>query len=376
MQHSDSPYILSYQTAQKCLAKPSMLAPSLTTYLTRVQRSTNVNLAPLIAYTQQMLSFMQGSLHKEIKKQLIAPLGTENLSKYEKLTGDLGNKVLVALSQKRDDIDLVTDIEEPLFLGVVQEVFGFVPGNSATFLRDVDVSLKVAEPVQSIKTLLKIQDALTEIINDITVQLNLPNKPGLLFDIHKSLCSGPQPHSLEQIAATIAILLIASRTTSETISHIIIKNSELSFVAREKFSNQVWVSTHFQTLVRYCASTEFLTRVASADLKIDDVALHADEAVFIHVPSTNRDQRHHRSCEYAQLDEGEPERHLAFGAGVHRCPGQYLAQQLIVSFIPELYTQFPAVSIEPGSVKFKSSLLARRVSSARVVLLGAENGIR
>ncbi|WP_296049326.1 cytochrome P450 [uncultured Alteromonas sp.] len=307
---------------------------------------------------------------------MVAPLGSENLSKYEKVTGNVGNKVLVALSEKKADIDLVTDIEEPLFLGIVQQVFGFVPGNLATFLRDVDISLKVAEPVQSVKTLLKIQDALTRIIGDITAQLNLPNKPGLLYDIYNTLRSGTQPHSTEQIAATIAILLIASRTTSETISHIVIKNSELSVSIRKKFSNPEWVSTHFQSFVRFCASTEFLTRVASAEIKVDDVTLKADEAVFIHVPSTNRDQRHHRSCEYAQLDEGAPERHLAFGAGVHRCPGQYLAQQLIVSFIPKLYAQFPAIFIEPGSVKFKSSLLARRVSSARVVLLGAENGIR
>lgn len=376
MQHTDQPYIRSYQTAQKCLAKPSMLAPSLTTYLTQVQHCANVNLAPLITYTQQMLSFMQGSMHKEIKKQLLAPLGAENLSRYEKPTSDVGNNVLLALSQKKDDIDLVIDIEEPLFLGIVQQVFGFVSGNLETFLRDVDISLKVAEPVQSVKTLLKIQDALTRIIGDITVQINQPGKPGLLYDIHNTLRSGLQPHSIEQIAATIAILLIASRTTSETVSHIIIKNSELSVGMREKFSNPEWVGAHFQSLVRFCASTEFLTRVASTDLEIDDVALHADEAVFIHVPSTNRDHRHYRSCEYAQLDEGAPERHLAFGAGVHRCPGQYLAQQLIVSFIPELYNQFPAISIEPDSVKFKSSLLARRVSLARVVLLGAENGIR
>lgn len=368
MQHSERPTICSQQTAQKCLAKPVMVAPSLVNFLKQIQIRANVDLEPLIKYTQQILSFMQGGIHKQIKKQLLNPLGLENLDQYQRCIDEVCDKAIADLAQKQDAVDLVRDIEEPLFVGIVQHVFGYIPDSIESFLKDVDVSVKIAEPVQSVKTLLHIQTVFTNMLIAITEQLKTPHKSGLIYDIHNTLSDEAKAYNLEQIAATIAILMIASRTTSETISHIIIKNGTLASPSRAKFSNQKWVAEHFQTLVRFCASTEYLTRVASADVAFDNIQLKQNDSVFIHVPSVNLDKTHFSNCEYTHLDTFPPERHLAFGAGVHRCPGQDLARQLIVTFIPRLYRRFPEVRVAPVSVTFKSSLLAKRVASAEVLL--------
>ncbi|MDP5190912.1 hypothetical protein, partial [Rheinheimera baltica] len=135
MQHSKRPLICLHQAAQKCLAKPVMLAPSPVDYLEKIQNSANVDLKLLIAYSQQMLFFMQGSIHQDIKERLREPLGPENVSRYQLIIDDVCEEVLFTLAQKSGVVDIVCDIEEPLFVGLVQRVFGYAPVCVRSFLR-------------------------------------------------------------------------------------------------------------------------------------------------------------------------------------------------------------------------------------------------
>jgi cytochrome P450 len=374
MQQPKIPVICTHSKAQKCLAMPKMIVPSIVFYLEQIQINAKVDLQPLIDYSQLLLTFMSGDIHKHIKKQLIKPLGNENLFYYQTIIENVCHTAVAGLDHKHRTIDLVRDVEEPLFVGITQGVFGYKPTCVESFLKDVDVGVKIAEPVQSVKKLLKIQSVLVGMITEITEQLKAPLKQNLISDIRHALRSGAEPHSLEQIAATIVILIIASRTTSELISHIIIKNSNLNGVTRAYYSDKQWVSDHFESLVRFCASTEYLTRVASCDMAIEDMSLSKNDSVYIHIPSVNRDATFYRNNKYEQIDGSSPERHMAFGAGVHRCPGQFLARQLVVTYIPELYSRFPDITVDPNSVTYKSSVLAKRVASAPVLLSKSPQG--
>jgi cytochrome P450 len=345
-----------------------MLAPSIIPYLQKVQDSAGVDLHLLINYSQNIMSFMRGNVHKNIKKQLNKPLGLENLEGYQEIINDICRKAVAALHNSAGALDLVRHIEEPLFIGVTQRIFGFVPECSESFLKDVDIGVKIAEPMQSVKTLLRIQDVFHRMIVEISELLKAPRQPSLIDDIHNALGGNHDQNSIEQIAATIAILIIASRTTSETLAHIIIANSRLPDSSCAQFSDPKWVSENFQSLVRFCASTEYLTRVASSDIEVEDISLCKNRSVYVHIPSVNRDSEYYTNCQYAKLDKYPPERHLGFGAGVHRCPGQYVAKQLITTFLPMLYSEFSTIKVDSNKIIYKPTVLAKRVASAPLYL--------
>lgn len=67
-------------------------------------------------------------------------------------------------------------------------------------------------------------------------------------------------------------------------------------------------------------------RIATADIRYPDATIHAGDHVFVCLASANRDERQFAQPATLIIDR-HPNPHLAFGHGIHRCPGAALAVQ-------------------------------------------------
>ncbi|HVQ96051.1 MAG TPA: cytochrome P450 [Mycobacteriales bacterium] len=82
-----------------------------------------------------------------------------------------------------------------------------------------------------------------------------------------------------------------------------------------------------EELLRYhsIANHDGLPRVAAEDMTLRDVTIRAGDSVIVSLASANRDEEVFPKA--AELDlSRDPRRHLAFGQGVHMCPGRWLAR--------------------------------------------------
>ena len=382
--------VCSFKHAQRLLSSPRMMPPTLKPYLERLQQQAGVDLSRLIQLSDNILTFMSGTRHQTIKKALNPVFNEASLSRYQVVFLQIAKHHFASLIRSKSSVDLVKDVETPLFIRQTEQVFGFTPADHEAFIAQIRNIVRVTEPLQSLRTLLNVQHDFSQLVDAIADQLAAlaplladQTTPGLIYTISHALqdafTESPSLNTdeLTQLTATVvALLIVASRTTTETFINIIMNNAKANpSNLGSTCGDSDWVAANINELIRFSSSTAYLTRRAESAMKIDDLTVDTDETLFFHIPSINRDADWFERCEYADIfDPNQPhtkrqKRHLSFGSGIHRCPGEQLAILALCQFIPAFYQQFSAVSLDHSSVQFQPTQMATRLTSAVVTLL-------
>ncbi|MEW9549026.1 cytochrome P450 [Nonomuraea sp. NPDC050783] len=90
-----------------------------------------------------------------------------------------------------------------------------------------------------------------------------------------------------------------------------------------------------EEMIRWVSPVKAFMRTAAAATSVRGTAIGAGESVLLSYPSANRDEQ--VFAEPFRFDAGRaPNRHLAFGAGVHYCLGAALARMEIQALFAEL----------------------------------------
>lgn len=100
-----------------------------------------------------------------------------------------------------------------------------------------------------------------------------------------------------------------------------------------------------EELLRYLSVVEIgFTRTALEDVAVGGVTIAAGESVAISLLAADRDPARFDPADSIDLDRAE-NRHLAFGHGIHKCLGQYLARLELRLALTGLMDRFPALRL-------------------------------
>jgi cytochrome P450 len=87
-------------------------------------------------------------------------------------------------------------------------------------------------------------------------------------------------------------------------------------------------------------------RKAMVDTEFHGCPIHAGDMVVFPLGSANRDEAAFPDATEFRLDRG-PTRHIAFGAGPHRCLGSHLARQEMAIALEEWHRRIPDYRLDP-----------------------------
>jgi cytochrome P450 len=97
-------------------------------------------------------------------------------------------------------------------------------------------------------------------------------------------------------------------------------------------------------------------RRAREDTEVLGHLIKAGTAVNLGYAPSNFDPAHFPDPLDVQFDR-DPNRHFAFGAGVHRCLGSHLARRELRLTLREWHRRIPEYSLKPGSeLKYQSQM--------------------
>ncbi len=129
----------------------------------------------------------------------------------------------------------------------------------------------------------------------------------------------------DEIVAMIRLLLSAGHnSTTNALGNSILalaRDPELQERLRTTPSE---IPSAVDELLRYESPVMATKRLAVQDLEVRDRLIRAGEAVFLVWSSANRDERHFDRPDECLIDR-DPQDHVAFGRGIHRCVGMTLA---------------------------------------------------
>ena len=121
------------------------------------------------------------------------------------------------------------------------------------------------------------------------------------------------------------------------------------------------IKTAIEELLRYYSPVEWAdTRYAREDITLHGVTIPQGGLVHPVIASANRDERQFPDADVLDITR-EPNRHLAFGQGIHYCLGAPLARvegQIAINMLLERMPDLQ-LSVPVGSLRWRKGLMLR-----------------
>jgi cytochrome P450 len=109
------------------------------------------------------------------------------------------------------------------------------------------------------------------------------------------------------------------------------------------------IPSAIEELLRWESPVPAVARVAASDVEVGGCPIKAGEHVMLLLASANTDDMAHPGVDSVDLVR-DPNPHLAFGGGVHRCLGSHLARMELRVALREFHKRIPDYSLAPGTV--------------------------
>lgn len=158
---------------------------------------------------------------------------------------------------------------------------------------------------------------------------------------------GDEPLNDNQIVSMCNLLLVAGiDTTWSSIGaamwHFATHESDRKRVS----ADHELFPTAIEEMLRFYAPVT-MARVATEDVEYRDVTIKEGDRVLMNFPGACRDPKHFEDADKVIIDR-QKNRHIAFGAGIHRCAGSNLARMEMDVALRTWFERIPEFSLEEG----------------------------
>jgi cytochrome P450 len=147
------------------------------------------------------------------------------------------------------------------------------------------------------------------------------------------------------ILSSMSVFLAGIDTTWSTLAHALWHLAQDQDLQKKLREQPELMDSAREEFLRYYAPVS-VARVAKSDTEVAGCPIAAGELVMIPFPSANRD-----ADEFSDPDtfdaERSPNRHVAFGLGIHRCVGVNLARLELSIALTEFLRRIPQFRLDP-----------------------------
>lgn len=159
----------------------------------------------------------------------------------------------------------------------------------------------------------------------------------------------------EQIISILRLLLVAGHGTTTTaignMTEYLAQNPEKQQFLRE---NPDKLPLAIEEMLRYDAPQMAMPRRTLCPAQVSDQHFEEGETIWLNFLAANRDPRafdNPAECNFAR----KPNRHIAFGAGIHQCLGSPFGRMEVRVALEELLKRTKSFRFAPGGVQTRAS---------------------
>jgi cytochrome P450 len=167
---------------------------------------------------------------------------------------------------------------------------------------------------------------------------------------HSNATNDLPPH---EFMGNVALLIAAGTdTTRNSMSGGLLALNEFPDEYRKLIANPALVESMIPEILRYVSPVIHFRRTPTQDAEVAGQLIPAGSKVILWYISGNRDEEVIEQPNRLIIDRKKPRQHLAFGAGIHRCVGDRLAEMQLRILWEEVLQRFPMIEVvgEPKRV--------------------------
>jgi cytochrome P450 len=322
------------------------------------------NFADSLLYEHHTTSlvFNDPPYHTRVRKLLAPAFTPRALRELQARIEALVDRLLEAAAE-RGEIDLIADFAAAIPIQLIGDMLG-IPQGEREPLRGWSLAILGAlEPVLSrdqfdagVRAVAEFKNYLSDIIarrvrSDTNDPAEILSKLIGGTDLESSIPSGERLSKLELIHNCIFLLNAGHETTTNLIGNgvdLLIRHPEVMNDLRQ---HPETIETAVEEFLRMESSNQLGNRRAVKNSTLGGVAVAAGTYVHIGIGAANRDPAQFRDPDRLDIRR-QPNRHLAFGTGIHACAGMSLARMEAQVAIGRLLQRFAL--IEPAGAFTRS----------------------
>ncbi|HEY7944378.1 MAG TPA: cytochrome P450 [Casimicrobiaceae bacterium] len=323
---------------------------------------------PLFEHHTTSLVFNDPPLHTRVRRAIVGALSQRHIAAMEPGLVRLVDSLLDALAQKRD-VDLIEDFAAAIPVEIIGNLLG-VPHDERGRLRQWSLAILGAlEPVLTTERAARGNAAVTEmldylktLVGERRAHLRDADTDVLTRLIAGDSESGPLTEA-ELLHQCIFLLNAGHETTTNLIGNALHALAEWpqqkdSLIAQAGDAEAM--KTAVEEFLRFESSNQLGNRMTTREVRVGGVVLPPDARITLCIGAANRDPA--QFADPDQLDIArEPNRHIAFGTGIHTCAGLNLARLEARVALSRFLARFPAYApdgepVRGGRARFRGFL--------------------
>jgi cytochrome P450 len=279
---------------------------------------------------------------------------------------------LLDAALERGDVDLVADLAYPLPVKVICDMLG-VPeqdhGRFHVWSKDLVATLDPMVGPEAMNRAMVSGMAFDEYFLDLIAKRRRDPRGDLLTAMISAEEEGGRL-SEEELLTQLVLLLVAGHETTVNL----ISNGTLALLQHpdqlDRLRNDPGLlKPGVEELLRYYPPVQLTGRIALQDMEFGGIAVRRGQQVVALVGAANRDPEQFVEPDRLELSR-EPNRHIAFGGGIHHCLGSALARAEGQVAIGTLVRRAGSMELMTDEPVWKETITLRGLASLPLRLTG------
>ena len=351
-----------YDDVVAALRDPRLLSgPRIPTYVTKLPEADRSAAQALIDHIGTWVGFIDPPDHTRLRA-LVSKVFTSRT--VERLRGQIQaiTDELLEAVLPTGRMDLVADLAFPLPATVIGELLGLPREDQQRFKQwSNDISQFMGTGAPQINVTKQARDsvyAIKDYLSGIFAERRRSPQQDLISRLLEVVEEGERLSEEELYGMCVFLLVAGHETTMSLITNgvmALLRNPEQAQALRDDPAMAV---TAVEELLRYDSPIQHQTRVAREDFHLDGAHVKAGQRVLPLLGAANRDPAQFEDPDCLVLSR-IPNRHVAFGYGLHFCIGAPLARLEGQIAFNTLLRRLPSLSLTEESITWRENTSMR-----------------
>lgn len=308
---------------------------------------------------------MDGDEHKRLRQIVDQAFRREAIMALEPEIEILANEMVAQLFTETDEVDLVSTFARRFPLAVICELLGLPKQDRQKFATWAEGFTRINGILDFIKLIPRLK-AMTKYIKGRVEEARVSGGKGLIAELVVSQDQNNDMSDDELIAMVFLLLIAGHETTTHLISGgllALLQNED-----QKKWLCEDWDRANIavEELLRFVTPVQLSKpRYAFANSEIGGVEVKKGELIMALLTAANFDEQFIEDPHVLKLDR-KPNRHIAFGSGIHFCLGHQLARLEGKHAIKALLSQYPDLALANDKIKFRKRVGLNALTELKV----------
>jgi cytochrome P450 len=281
--------------------------------------------------------------HRQLRNLVTQAFTPRSVAQLAGRITTIANKLLDQVAAT-GHMDIIDDLSYPLPVTVIAEMLGIPQEDREQFKIWSDAVVGASESENG-----NPQAEMSSYFLDMIQQRSRERKDDLISALLDAQIDGQHLNQRELLGFCILLLVAGNETTTNLIGNAILCFDEHPEVMEQLRAEPELLPGAIEEVLRYRSPVQFMYRRVAADVTIRDSQLRAGQMVLAWIGSANRDEAQFPDPDSFDIRR-TPNRHIAFGHGIHFCLGAPLARleaKIVLTLLLERFDEIQRVRSVP-----------------------------